>query len=148
MSSALEPTGAPAPARTALVVDDDDSIRHMITVILRRDGFKVEAVPNGRRALELVARGLQFQLLVTDLLMPEMDGLELLRHLRQHRPDVAVIAMSGGGMLGQAELLLRTADQLGSHAIVMKPFLIEDFRTAVQQTLAAFHHETPSAPEI
>jgi hypothetical protein len=91
-----EPTAPPTGGETILVVDDDDSVRGVITRVLRRAGYTVFAVTGPGEALALgdAHRG-GIDLLLTDIAMPEMDGLELARRLQQSRPGLEILPMSG-----------------------------------------------------
>lgn len=113
-----------------LVVDDEDAIRDLIVTILSGAGYEVSAAPNGRAAIQKLAET-PFQAVVTDLVMPEQEGIETIQVLRREFPAIKVIAVSGafGGEC------LRIAQLLGAHSTLQKPFeaseLIETVRTAL-----------------
>ncbi len=103
--------------RSVLVVDDEDSMRHVLTVILRDHGYDVRAVGNGEDALkELGAR--EYDLVLSDVRMPRMTGLELLREVQRAQPDVTFIAMSAYGTHEDA----LEAMKAGAYDYVSKPF--------------------------
>jgi two-component system response regulator AtoC len=100
-----------------LVVDDDASMRHLLTVILQDHGYDARAVASGEDALkELAAR--EFDLVLTDVRMPRMDGLALLREVQRLQPDVTVIVMSAYGSHDTAI----EAVKAGAYDFVSKPF--------------------------
>jgi CheY-like chemotaxis protein len=104
----------------ALVVDDDPSYRVLMRQLLERAGFTVLAVGDGRTAL----RALEVQpvaVLVTDLMMPEIEGLELIELVTRGFPGIRIVAVSGDGPTGN-EGYLHLARLLGAHAALRKPF--------------------------
>jgi CheY-like chemotaxis protein len=114
----MEP--APRPVHV-LVVDDNDDMAASMELLLRREGYSVESAPNGAAAL---GRHLQRRadVLITDLLMPEKDGIETIAQFRAEFPGVRIIAMSGGGMRVRGERYLGTAAEIGADAVLKKPF--------------------------
>ena len=114
-----------------LVVDDDDDIASVVARFVGGLGHEVRVAGNGRRALEeLNGVGL----VITDINMPDMDGIELIMALRTSDPDLPVIAMSGGGMIDK-EVLLDTAGALGALVTLAKPFGIGELREAIDTAL-------------
>lgn len=128
----LTPTDNPAtPMRTSseqrtrlLIVDDNDDMRQSLRLLLERAGYHVETAPDGIRALEL-QRARPFDVVLTDLFMPEMDGFEIIVELRRDFPSLKIIAMSSGGVHGKPASYLPTAGIAGADATVRKPFTIE-----------------------
>jgi CheY-like chemotaxis protein len=117
-----------------LIVDDDDDIRRSLRKVLEKDGHTVDDCANGRQALHaLHAR--RPNLVITDVYMPEMDGIEFLIRLRDEDPDLPVLAVSGGS-LAPADFVLEDASQLGADAVLAKPYEIEEMRTTVRDLLA------------
>jgi len=100
-----------------LVVDDEESMRHMLTLILKREGFEVRAVEKGSQALQLVESE-SFDFILSDVVMPEMDGLSLLQALKQKKSDATVIMMSAYGNLDTAVEAMKR----GAYDYVNKPF--------------------------
>lgn len=103
-----------------LVADDEDSIRTTLCAFLREAGHDVHAAANGKEAAALAAAMLDLDVVITDILMPECDGLELIRLLRQSHPNTAIIAMSGGGRVGGATDL-SMAEKAGANVVHAKP---------------------------
>jgi EAL domain-containing protein (putative c-di-GMP-specific phosphodiesterase class I) len=89
-----------------LVVDDDDAVRKLMHRILTRAGLEVEAAASAGEALEILKRGRRFEAIVTDLMMPEMDGMQLLRFVRQLDLDVPMIIVTGNPTLESAILTM------------------------------------------
>lgn len=102
--------------KRVLVVDDDDTIRNMLTVLLFQKGYSVHAVSDGQEALTEMKRR-HFDVVITDSSMPRLDGMEFLSVSRVVWPDTPVILVSGGRLD-----LSATAVQRGAHAWVHKPY--------------------------
>lgn len=118
-----------------LLIDDDDAFRTMLRLTLVHFGHTVIEAGNGKEGLELFPRS-QAELLITDIVMPEKEGLEVLMALRHLAPPVKTIAMSGGG-LGNASDYLRVAKLMGAVQVLKKPFSNEALVAAVNAALAA-----------
>jgi len=118
-----------------LVIDDDDAVRRMLTSALTGQGHEVVVASNGKEALAIQAE-VAPDLVITDILMPETDGIEVILALRRSAPDLRVIAMSGGGRFQQKEVL-DIAVPLGAVAALRKPFTIVAMLETVQRALAA-----------
>jgi len=99
-------------ATRVLVVDDNADTRLMMKLLLETEGYRVEIAANGREALE-VQRRRPSQILVTDLFMPEADGLETLQRFRADYPTMPIILISGGGNLPMKTDHLAVARELG-----------------------------------
>lgn len=115
-----------------LVVDDDEQVTHLLARFVRRQGYAVRVATTARQALELLAEW-PADLLIADLLMPEMDGIELMRTVKEEI-DLPVIAISGGGRIA-ANVLLRTAELLGAAGVLEKPFSSAELAAAIQAAL-------------
>jgi response regulator RpfG family c-di-GMP phosphodiesterase len=130
MLRTLDAASSPAEVPHCLVVDDEPHLRRVLVRLMRGDGFTCDEAGNGREAIEMLARR-PATMLLTDLHMPELDGIGLLRHVRAHYPDTAV-------MLVTAVADVRTAVEcLGEGAMdyVTKPFHLEEVRARVRQAL-------------
>ncbi|MFP4321211.1 MAG: response regulator transcription factor [Anaerolineales bacterium] len=109
-----------------LVVDDEGAIRYSVTKTLQRIGYKVDAVASGEEALELLDQK-EFDVVLTDIRMPGMTGVELLSHVREKYPDTSVTLMTGYASLSTAVESLR----LGAHDYLVKPSSNKDIRESV-----------------
>jgi DNA-binding response OmpR family regulator len=112
-----------------LVVDDDSGIRHFVEKVLVLGGHEVVLADNGTQALREIERS-PFALVITDVLMPGADGLEVIRRLRKQPGAPKIIAMSGGR--GRNSQYLEVAGNLGAIATIEKPFTIEQLSSAVR----------------
>jgi DNA-binding NtrC family response regulator len=113
-----------------LIVDDDETIRSVLTTLLREEGYLVQTAENGRQALEVLDR-IDCAVLLTDLMMPIMDGLELARVLRDQDIEIPVVVMTAVGALSPRAL------EMGATAYIEKPFdfdsLLETVGDVVQE---------------
>ncbi len=113
-----------------LVVDDEDMIRDLCYHILTAEGFEVTVASNGAAALEELARK-DMDLIITDIKMPGMDGLELFERVKQLNLDIVTIFITGHGTLDTAiESLMRGVD-----GFVLKPFTQEELLSAVERAV-------------
>jgi DNA-binding response OmpR family regulator len=117
-----------------LVIDDDAPIRELLAATLRRHGYTVCLAADGRGAGPLLAR-YHFRLLVTDIFMPYMDGIEVIMQARRRHPELPVLAMSGGGISGGPDRTLLPARYLGCRRTLEKPFDLGEFLSAVRELL-------------
>lgn len=116
-----------------LLVDDDDQVLRGLMRALEHMGHQVTAAADGSAALRALAE-LPHDLVVTDINMPGMDGIELIMAVSGQWPEMPVIAMSGGGRLPK-ELLLDTASVLGAVVTLAKPVDLHDLGDAVRRAL-------------
>jgi DNA-binding response OmpR family regulator len=117
--------------RTCVVADDHPAILALVTRVLSQQQFRVFTAPDGRKALELLAAQPSCDLLVTDLAMPDGEGIETIRTVRQRYPTVKILAISGafGGHM------LRAAQMLGADATLGKPFTPDTLVATVRALL-------------
>ena len=116
-----------------LLIDDDAQARDMLRQMLERVGYDVVEAPNGREGLQRY-QTTAIDLIITDILMPEQDGLETIQELRRLAPEAKIIAMSGGGQSGLLDLL-PIAEKLGAQRILRKPLRRHEILDAVRQLL-------------
>lgn len=117
--------------RSILIIDDNEQVRTFLQKVLEEAGYIVTKAPNGHEGLR------QFQqtptaLVITDLLMPDMDGLEVTMALHRESPTVKIIVLTGGS--GESDFL-DVAKLLGAHRTMKKPIAITELLQAVQQEL-------------
>jgi len=120
--------------RAILVVDDDPQVLEVVGEMLRLAGYRVSTAVDGRDAVAQF-RGNAFDLVITDLIMPEKEGLETIAEMRKVRGDIPVIAMSGGGRIGPTDYL-ETARYIGANATLAKPFARSELIALVSDLLA------------
>ncbi|MGD8413092.1 MAG: response regulator [Candidatus Latescibacterota bacterium] len=123
-----------------LVVDDDESIRNLLRTILEREGYAVTSAADGKEATRMFRRN-QPDLIITDIIMPEQEGLRTISNLRKEHPDIGIIAISGGGQYGLGEYL-DVATALGADQTFAKPFERLELVKAVRKLL--FHKRPPA----
>lgn len=116
-----------------LVVDDESELRDVVAQVLQTAGHRVVQAGNGAEATKLFARE-HFDIVLTDVIMPEKDGMQVIAELRTKRPGVRIIAMSGGGHVPRDQYL-KLASALGAHAALEKPFNNQALLAAVQKVL-------------
>jgi len=106
--------------QSILVIDDQEEIRTTLEVILAKAGYHVVTIGNGQQAAGMLAK-VKFDLVLTDVLMPGKDGIELVLELRKTQPELPVIVMTGGGQLPPS-YYLKMARDMGAKGILQKPF--------------------------
>lgn len=116
-----------------LIIEDDKELREMLKAALIRHDFIVLEANNGRDALIHFKPGLT-DLVITDLIMPEEDGLKVIMKIRELKPAIKIIAISGGGKVGPASYL-NLARALGANAVYSKPFSINDLIAKIKELL-------------
>jgi CheY-like chemotaxis protein len=121
--------------RRLLVIDDDDLVRATLRDILEEAGYDVLEAADGRQGLESFKRH-RVDLVITDILMPEKEGIETILDLRRLSADVPIIAVSGGGATHNLEFL-NYAEQFGANQVLPKPVTPSQICQAVRQALAA-----------
>ncbi len=113
-----------------LVVDDDDLIRGMVSTILKKLGYEVVEAVNGTQGVEK-AKTENPDLVITDILMPDKEGIETIIELRSINKDIKIIAMSGGGGTKNMSFL-DMAKNVGANEIMMKPFKPNDIEDKIK----------------
>ena len=111
----------PKALRKALVVDDVMTVRESLAIALESAGFAVTGAANGREALEHLDAD-EFDVLVTDMWMPEMDGLRLLKEIRGRKPSMRIFGVTGGGPRLTIEAMTSLAEVWGAEKVFLKPF--------------------------
>ena len=114
----MEPAKSP---KSVLVVDDEPAVATSIRRILEHAGHRVTCILDARTAKERIERE-AFDVIVTDIFMPEIDGAELIQVARKHWPRTSIIAVSGGGSYFTSPEALDIAGKVGANALLQKPF--------------------------
>jgi two-component system response regulator (stage 0 sporulation protein F) len=125
-----------------LIVDDQPEVLRGLCRILEEEGHTVSEAENGVVALRQCASE-SFDLVITDMFMPEVDGIELFLELKRSSPEVGVIAMSGGGSLFPRDQILQYADVLGADSLLEKPFSREGVVEAVNRLVTPADERVP-----
>lgn len=129
---------------TTLVVDDEQILCQLIATVLEDVGHRVLTAFSGTEALARLETE-PVDLVISDIVMPEIDGIELVQRIRAKHPTVRIISMSGGGSYLTAALCLKLADQMGASVILSKPFTPAQLVEAVQRALTGFEPTPPAA---
>ena len=118
-----------------LVIDDEADIRIILERFFKMEGHTVDTAGDGKAAMRLLKLN-QYDLVTTDVMMPEMDGLELITAIRKEFSDMRIIAMTGGAAYVDRNLMLTTAKAMRADKVVAKPLDIRVLKIAVDELLA------------
>jgi DNA-binding response OmpR family regulator len=118
-----------------LVIDDNAEVRLTVKHLLAAQGFEMRTATNGAEGI-LAAQTFKPDLVITDIIMPEMGGMETIQRIKAAHPGVRIIAMSGGGRLGREDLL-EMARHLGADFALVKPFNPGELSATVARSFAA-----------
>jgi DNA-binding NtrC family response regulator len=129
--------GPKVPAHRILIVDDDASIRRTLHLMLSKAGYEVVQAKDGVEAVRLWREG-GGDLVITDLHMPEKDGVQTIVELLSHAPGTRIIAMSGGSQTKRLDLL-GNVTLLGSVLTIEKPFTLNEMLSMVSRALGGVH---------
>ncbi len=114
-----------------IIIDDEKSLLDLLSVVFKKEGYGVKTALSAAKAFEIIDRE-DIDLVVTDIKMPETDGMEVLRHVRETRPDVPVVMITAYGSINQAVETLKA----GALDYVVKPFDVEELKIIVARGLA------------
>ncbi|MFI4944126.1 MAG: sigma-54-dependent transcriptional regulator, partial [Burkholderiales bacterium] len=117
--------------KSILIVDDEQSMREMLAILLKKEGLDVRSAGSRSEAAETLRRG-PVDLVLTDVKLPDGDGLEILRHVKSGSPETAVVVMTA---YGTSEMAV-AARKLGAEAYILKPFDVDELRIVVRDALA------------
>ena len=123
-----------------LIIDDDHHILLMIKKMLERAGYEVDLAANGNEGLELFNK-MPADLVITDIIMPEKEGLETIREMKRMQADLKIIAMSGGGKIS-ADNYLETAKIFGASMVMEKPFSQKTMVAAVDKLMGGSQEDS------
>lgn len=116
-----------------LLIDDEPTILSMMKKMVEKAGYNADMASNGVEAMELIENN-SYDLVITDIIMPEKEGLEIISEIRKHHSSIKVIAISGGGRLSPEEYL-QSAKYLGALKVLKKPFAQQDFLSAIKELI-------------
>jgi DNA-binding response OmpR family regulator len=121
--------------KTILIIDDDTAVLELFCQFFEQSGFAVQQAENGKTGL-IKMRQSQPDLIITDIMMPEMDGLEIIQEVRAHTPELPVIAISGG-MRNATMNFLPHAKKFGAIRVFEKPVILSELLEAVCSLLSS-----------
>lgn len=130
-------------ALAILVVDDDEPTLRILRQWLETQGHRVATATSGHEALKAIA-GTRTDLVITDVLMPDGNGLDLIGNLKKSRPEVRILAISGGGPHVTSSSCLVRAHHSGAHALLLKPFKPDQLLEAMRYVMG--HDTTAGQP--
>lgn len=134
MDSDLESDHTPREKEArVLLIDDDSMARHTVAMMLEQLGYHVLQADSGESGLIAFREELP-HLVVTDLIMPKKEGIEIICEIKSEKPDTRIVAISGGGRLHAFDLLTM-AQHLGADAMLRKPFGVRELADAVTQAI-------------
>jgi DNA-binding NtrC family response regulator len=117
-----------------LVIDDDALVRTTLEYLLRDAGYEIATAEDGVRGMAMF-RSEQPDLVITDIIMPEQEGIQTINEMRKAKPDAKIIAISGSRRIGNPDFL-KMARSLGAMDVVSKPFDADELLTIVENCLA------------
>ncbi len=119
-----------------LIIDDDDQVRKMLRLSLNAAGFDVVEAQDGKAAMKLFHQDPLVDLVITDLIMLQKEGIETMIEFRRDFPKVPIIAISGGGLIDPNDYLV-LAEKLGAQITLEKPFSRKDIIDAVNELITS-----------
>jgi two-component system response regulator PilR (NtrC family) len=114
-----------------LVVEDERGMREMLGILLSRAGYEVQCIEKGEMALNLLRQGLGYDLVITDLVMPEVDGIEILKETKKQNPETQVIVITAYGTTESAVQAMKQ----GAYDYIVKPFKVEEILVVVEKAI-------------
>jgi YesN/AraC family two-component response regulator len=123
-----------------LIIDDEPQIRSMLKLMLERDGYEVAEAPDGIEGIRIYRQN-PADLIITDLIMPNKDGIGVIIDLKKEFPNVKIIALSGGG-LNKPEGYLKGAKKLGAACTLTKPIDRGEMLRAIKDVLKSPSSQT------
>ncbi len=115
-----------------LVIDDEPEIRLLISNILTQDGHEVDQAENGDTGLQLIELH-PYDLVITDIIMPEIDGIAVIMSLKMKHPQIKTIVLTGGSSKNDKDYLMGISRAMKVDLVMSKPFFINDLRNAVKR---------------
>jgi len=119
--------------RMILLIDDDVAVLRTLEIMLGDRGYDVVTAKDGVEGLRLFQKN-HPDLVITDLVMPEKEGIETIIEMRRERPDAKIIAISGGGRMHN-ERFLEMAASLGAAAVLPKPFMPDELAAKIEEVM-------------
>ncbi len=116
--------------KNILVIDDEKHIRDSFKIRLEQEGYKVDVAEDGDIGLKMVSDNI-YDVVITDIVMPEKEGLEVIREIRSQNAGIKIIAISGGGRISP-DNYLNMAKLFGAENIFKKPVILEDLIKVIE----------------
>ncbi len=117
-----------------LVIDDDSDILYILTELLTGEHHTVAVASDGKAGIALVV-GQKFDLVITDMVMPEMDGIEVISAIRERAPEVRIIVLTGGTSKLNKEYLMAMGKAMHANKVIAKPINFKELKEAVHDVL-------------
>lgn len=117
-----------------LVIDDESSVLRAISHLLTQDGYKVTCIDLPNKTLEVIKQLGPFDLVITDILMPDCDGFDLIKELRGEQPELRIMAISGGKFFGRKTFAER-AIEAGANVALPKPFSYAELMSGLNKAM-------------
>ena len=113
-----------------LVVDDEESIREFLEIMLKKEGYQVTLAEDGQQAIDLL-KGKSFDMIISDMQMPRVTGIELLKHVKDNNPEIVFMMITAFGTTESAV----DAMKMGAYDYITKPFKIDEVRMNIANAL-------------
>ena len=120
-----------------LLIEDDELLRDTLRQMLELDGHRVAEAADGEQGLKRFGNGGGIDLVITDILLPGVDGTQVIAELRRRQPELPIIAISGGRRVLTPAFSLETARLMGATGVLAKPFGRSELQAALRQALQA-----------
>jgi len=117
-----------------LVVDDEPSVRNMVAAMIEPAGYDVIEAVNGAEAVN-TCKKVPVDLIITDIVMPKKNGIDLIMEIKKEFPDTPIIAISGGGGIEGRYNYLEIAKLIGANYVLKKPFELHELRGVVSEAM-------------
>jgi DNA-binding response OmpR family regulator len=126
-----------------LVTDDDEKMRNGVVELMKEEGYNVDSADNGQKALEMIKEK-DYDVVLSDLIMPVMGGMELLRNIKQIKPETSVIFITGFGTIENAVEAIKD----GTSDYITKPFKVDELQIKIKKILEEKEFiKTPDLPD-
>jgi len=126
------------PDKRILVAEDEENLREMLVMVLEDEGYQIDSATNGKEAWDLINKN-KYELLATDLYMPEMNGIELIRKCQENHPYIKTLLLSGGGKNLEAEHKKRIVkfedETIEIDTFMKKPYNLSELLSVVEELL-------------
>lgn len=117
-----------------LVIDDDNDVRQLICRMISGEGYETLEASNGKEGMKIIRNEPKIDLVITDLIMPEQEGIETIKEVKRDFSHIKILAISGGGKI-DAQDYLAIAKGMGADLALSKPFVRQDFLDAIQKLM-------------